>query len=70
MSEYIEPLKPCPFCGSKAEIRKVYGTENEYYVECNSSRGPLEDRCIISGVGVRAFNSKDEAIAAWNRRVK
>ena len=50
-----EDLKPCPFCGGKAEV--VYIKDNQY-VRCS--------RC--GAVGANTFNTED-VIAAWNRRV-
>ena len=47
-----EPLLACPFCGGEAELGSPI-----YYVECTSCRG-----------GVPSYDSRDEAIAAWNRR--
>jgi len=49
-------MKPCPFCGSKADI---VGTEdNESAVMCIT--------CYASGP-IRSYD--DEAIEAWDRRV-
>ena len=58
-----DKLKPCPFCGGKAEMNKIeyeyYGEDvAKYYVECfsccSSSDRYLTDRL---------------AVDAWNRRV-
>lgn len=49
-----ENLKPCPFCGGKAEV--VYIKDNQYV------------RCLRCGaVGANTFKTED-VIAAWNRR--
>lgn len=58
--EYKEELKPCPFCGSEASINS--GTE-DHYVVCRN------DDCAAALIA-RSFASAEEAIAAWNRRVK
>ena len=50
-----EDLKPCPFCGGKAEV--VYIKANQY-VRCS--------RC--GAVGANTFNVED-VIVAWNSRV-
>ena len=56
-----EELKPCPFCGEKTELEIDDPFEfiaEDFFVFCNkcSTTGPLGE-------------TKDEAIAAWNRRV-
>jgi len=52
-----EELKPCPFCGGPAELRK---TPNMYMVECaNAGCGSNPDVLQIL---------KQDAIAAWNCR--
>ena len=55
-----EKLKPCPFCGTKNSVITTYNLDcgNVYQVCCWTcgTRGP--DYC----------NSKQEAIAAWNKR--
>ena len=50
-----EELKRCPFCGG--QINMVCGTDGVGYVFCGvcNAEGPLE-------------KSKEEAVAAWNRR--
>lgn len=55
-----EELKPCPFCGEKAELYEQKHREHPstYYVRCK-------------GFCVRQIDYKDKnrAIIAWNRRV-
>ena len=64
-------LKPCPFCGGKAELRPndrgirtpdIYG----WHVEC------VNDECIIGLMDDRQWyeDTKAEAIAAWNARAE
>jgi Lar family restriction alleviation protein len=47
-------LKPCPFCGGKAEMKGVVVA----YVKCSNCKA--ETGC---------YEKEDEAAGAWNRRV-
>lgn len=60
-------LKPCPFCGSEAEVFK----DVTFIAETGEKIGEIAffvwcTKCtaLVSG------NTKEEAIEAWNRRVK
>ncbi|MHA2066226.1 MAG: Lar family restriction alleviation protein [Candidatus Thorarchaeota archaeon] len=57
-------LKPCPFCGSEGRIHRVlsFGT-NAYYPRCRT-----ED--CVGNNGWVSFETKAEAVKAWNRRPK
>lgn len=56
-------LKPCPFCGAKAEYIQTPSRLVPWGAGCSSPG------CIAySGYGMRLFASKDGATAAWNRR--
>ena len=48
-------LKPCPFCGSN-DVKVVSGMNFVACYECESDSG--------------VYDSKEEAVKAWNRRVK
>ena len=50
-------LKPCPFCGGKAILAEINGTD-DYYVVC-------EVCCTYTD-----FYRKEKAIKAWNSRVE
>ena len=50
-----EELKPCPFCGGEAEVRKF--TATMVFVQCKS--------CLA---GTSAFVSEPEPVKVWNRR--
>lgn len=49
-------LKPCPFCGQKAEI---YQLNNKFESMCTNCTATIE----------WLFESEQEAAEAWNRRV-
>ena len=49
-----EKLKPCPFCGGEAEVEG----ERIFWVSCQ--------KCWVE---TSSFNTLEEAIEAWNRRV-
>ena len=56
----IEKLRPCPFCGSEAELHT--DPEDEFWeVDC------LNIDCILCKT--RYYATKQEAIKAWNRRI-
>ncbi len=48
-------LKPCPFCGSPAEMKKISGRWTA--------------KCTKECAGTRIFNDQNKAIEAWNKRV-
>ena len=58
-----DDLKPCPFCGGKADIiyMNMFGI---YRITCNNCWLCVEDSFAPTRV------SKDTLIAWWNRRVK
>lgn len=58
-------LKPCPFCGGQAELRKTLGREN-YFVRCKNMCAITCGRHNINGKW-RPI-SQNEAIELWNRR--
>ena len=51
----MSKLKPCPFCGGKAEFFEGNG----FWVGCENS-------CVETA----AYKFKDDAIEAWNMRTK
>ena len=73
----MDKLKPCPFCGGKAEITETasgHGSREftmEYRIGCQSCRVYFrrETRLRIEG-GKPVFivNGYQEAINDWNRR--
>ena len=59
-------LKPCPFCGGKAEVEQIAGaTWDKFVAHCKSSK------CIAFYIGYvdeGIYPTKTKAIEAWNRR--
>ena len=51
-----EELKPCPFCGCRAEIN--------FYYDCYYSV-----QCVVCGCGTLNHRSKEKAIYDWERRI-
>ena len=68
-----EELRPCPFCGGKAEIvaveKKYYRTEAEFRHKKNSC-GTRFYYVFCNGCGIKVKDNQDsdEAIAEWNTR--
>ena len=55
-----EKLKPCPFCGSEANLYECRWLGiTSYGVECTKCDAILE-----------GYSTKEEAIKAWNKRAK
>lgn len=55
-------LKPCPFCGGEAHIKEVVSAcETLYTVGCSDSECMGYETWLLKP-------TKEEAIAAWNRR--
>ena len=50
-------LKPCPFCGSAAEMRHGH---SHYYARCENQE------CLVR---TKRYDSIEKACEAWNRRV-
>lgn len=55
----MENLKPCPFCGGEALVRRTM--EEEMMIECDNSQCLIRPRT--------PWVSEEEAIESWNRRV-
>ena len=53
----MERLDKCPFCGNRAE-----------FVTGASVFAPHKIQCMTCGANSASYVSKDNAIAAWNRR--
>lgn len=58
----MDELKPCPFCGGIAVIRKDEERINPFFVRC----GNIDCKMVV---GTNYFSTEEEAIEAWNGRV-
>ena len=60
-----EELKPCPFCGADVQLRNVIPRmyRGDLYCINHPSKG-----CIMYGDSMY-FNTEEDAIYFWNRRV-
>ena len=79
--KYSERLKPCPFCGKKAEFRKnTTGTNGENFkyrfsIRCrncgmNSSHIYGVEITFRNGDFVIIEDERDKAVEEWNRRAE
>lgn len=75
-------LKPCPFCGGKAALKKVRGSyktnpttiNDEWKVSCEKeccACGTFQDMIYHADNGeiIVKCNGAKEAVEAWNKRV-
>ena len=63
-------LKPCPVCGSQAELKETHYLESERpysYVHCTNEACTLNHNAAHFSSSSEAKNDQD-AIAAWNQR--
>jgi len=69
----VKDLKPCPFCGSKAELCIGEHAMIDAKVRCTNSECGTEGGCWDRDTGDPDFWERDnivDAIAAWNRRTE
>ena len=57
----MEELKPCPFCGGDARYNRI----TYHTVIANESHIVF---CAKCGASTQKYKTKQEAIAAWNKR--
>lgn len=69
----MSELKPCPFCGGKAEVysyedaQDIYNSDTlgyvdtEYYIKYGVG-------CVLCGCIIAEKMNEEKAIEAWNRR--
>ncbi len=58
-----DELKPCPFCGKPAQLRK---TNIGYFVECSEYRH-IHNAWVLD---IKLKSTEEQAIIAWNTRAK
>lgn len=56
----MDDLKPCPFCGAECDI--IYNYDKKFVPYC------INFDCLLNENEV-GFDTEEEAIEAWNRRV-
>ena len=65
-------LKPCPFCGSKADCVYVetrrQGNEIQYRSNIYYASKPGYVRCCKCFVAVKRYSRMSSAVKAWNTR--
>lgn len=64
-------LKPCPFCGGKPHFEQYTLTVdfNWYFAFTHTCGGGASGNSKRISVYGRGFDSEEEAIEEWNRRV-
>lgn len=70
----MEKLKPCPFCGGGARVTDDVCVipvidENGAYVDAEFEELPVFVHCTVCGAETYGYETAEEAIEAWNRRV-
>lgn len=66
-------LKPCPFCGGKAEIKRIQSNNKDnVFITCKDCGSATAIYSISSNVIPRRVKSDDKVfnpvVNAWNRR--
>ena len=62
-------LKPCPFCGGRAEIRDVHYSMKNWALQ-DKKWVEKEATCIFCNARSQHFKDENDAIEEWNRRAK
>jgi len=62
-----ERLKPCPFCGGEIIVKKYEDTGGDY---CEHYLSHESNGCVLEGIDIMEFKTKQESIDAWNTRTE
>ena len=65
VSDKKSELKPCPFCGGKAELTII-----PWYFKSGLSSSGWVVRCLNGCCNQSPYMSDHDAVETWNRRVK
>ena len=66
-------IENCPFCGSKASLKTVTYNKESDIVKLNKQFVFYGVNCQMCGgenTGIIGYKTQDDAINAWNKRVK
>lgn len=67
MMDKEKELRPCPFCGGQAHLIVIPPHKHEVVTWMPECKGEAFIECTSCTCAMSA-NTKEEAIAAWNRR--
>lgn len=56
-----EAIKPCPFCGMDGHLIEK---------ETNYEKSGYAVECLLCGASTRGYTEKEQAVKAWNIRIK
>ena len=63
MAKKSEELLPCPFCGNdNVSVSRYVREKKPWHVGCP------QGKCFLHGFQVVGYATREEAIAAWNKR--
>lgn len=62
-------LKPCPFCGSEAELVWTHTSVPHPFVRCRFGEFK-HPKCHGTVTVTHEYYQEEEAVEAWNRRAK